>query len=190
MPYGASSIGHVAGHRLDRALGAVVDRGVRVAGVGADRADVDDPPADPALDHVPRGVLGQDERRAEVDVDLLLPVVVGHLPEVAADAHPGVVDQDVEPRDQTSASPRPAGAPRSPARDRPGCPRPRRRARASRRPTASTASGSRPETTMFAPSRASHSAIVRPSPRVLPVTSAVCPARRRGDRFAHGRIAP
>src|SRR5690606_18775676 len=42
----------------------------------------------------------------------------------------------------------------------------------------STSSCFRPWTKTLAPSRASHSAVVRPSPRVLPVTSACLPARR------------
>src|SRR5215213_1884913 len=54
--------GEVLGHDLDRALRAVVDRGVLVDRVRADRADIDDAPASTPLDHVPGGVLRQHER--------------------------------------------------------------------------------------------------------------------------------
>src|SRR5215213_10618432 len=89
-------IGEVPGHDLDRALGAVIDRGVLVGRMCANRADVDDATVASALDHVPRGMLRQDEWRAKVDIDLLLPFAVTDLPEVAADAHAGIVDEDVQ----------------------------------------------------------------------------------------------
>ncbi len=53
-------------------------------------------PAISPVDHLLRHMLGEDVRRADIDVDLVLPLVVGHVPEVAADAHAGVVDQDVD----------------------------------------------------------------------------------------------
>src|SRR5829696_10339923 len=76
---GRQLIGKVLGHDLDRTLRAVVDRGVLVDRVRADRADVNDAPATSTLDHVPRGMLRQHERCSKVDVDLLLPVAVADL---------------------------------------------------------------------------------------------------------------
>src|SRR5215213_1636048 len=93
-------IGEVLGHDLDRTLRAVVDRGILVDRVSADRADIDDPPAATPLDHVPRGVLRQHEWGAKVDVDLLFPVAVADLPKMAPNAHASIVDEDVQPGDQ------------------------------------------------------------------------------------------
>jgi hypothetical protein len=44
-------------------------------------------------------VLRQRERGAKIDVDLLLPFSIAHLPEVAADARAGAVDEDVQAGD-------------------------------------------------------------------------------------------
>src|SRR5881275_2846427 len=43
-----------------------------------------------------REMLAQDKRRTVVDVDLIVPVGVGHFPEGCAATHASVVDQDVE----------------------------------------------------------------------------------------------
>src|SRR5689334_19382279 len=91
--------GHVPGHRLDARLSQVVDGRVLVAGMHADRADIDDSAPDLPADHLLRHVLGEDVGRADIDVDLVVPLLVGHVPEVATDAHAGVIDQDVDLRD-------------------------------------------------------------------------------------------
>jgi hypothetical protein len=59
---GRQLIGAVLGHDLDRILRAVVDGGVLVDRVCANRTDGDDASAASARDHAPGGVLRQHKR--------------------------------------------------------------------------------------------------------------------------------
>jgi len=41
-------------------------------------------------------VLREDERRAVIDIRLVVPVGIRHVPEWAANAHPGIIDEDIK----------------------------------------------------------------------------------------------
>ena len=83
----AQLVGHVPRHRLHASLGDVVDHLVGMTGEHANRTDVDDAAANALGDHVPGGVLGEDERRAKIGGDLFVPLGIGDLPERLRNAH-------------------------------------------------------------------------------------------------------
>ena len=160
-----------------------------MAAMRADGAGVDDPATNAALDHLAGHVLGEDERRAVVDVDLIVPPLVGDVPAVFADAHSGVVDEDVELRhggERFFCKAMHVRQARQIGRDGPRLDAVRRDL--VRRPLG--VARSRPWTTTFAPSCASRSATARPMPRVLPVTNAICPANRRSSAIDRSRASP
>jgi hypothetical protein len=54
-------------------------------------------PPEPAVHHARQQLLGEQERRPQVDGVSAVPVLEGHLPEaLPRDRHPGVVDQQVD----------------------------------------------------------------------------------------------
>ena len=55
-------------------------------------------------DHLPRGGLGQEEGRLEIDVHHRVPVGLGEVERVGAADDAGIVDQDVEPADCVTVS--------------------------------------------------------------------------------------
>ena len=134
----------------------------------------------PRADHARAERARAEERALQVGVDHRVPVGLGQLLDRAADVDAGVVDQDVDrPELALRRRRRAARRPRASSR--------RPQSRAPVRPVAAAipsaaswhASTERPESAMSAPASASAVAIVRPSPRAPPVTSAIFPSSRK-----------
>jgi hypothetical protein len=92
---GRALLGQGLGEAVDAGLGGgVVDLAV-LAGLAVDGADVDDAP-EAALAHASMHRVSTVEAGAEVGVDDLVPLLVGHLVHGAVAGDAGVVDQDVD----------------------------------------------------------------------------------------------
>ena len=93
---GLQRVAGVARERRERALRGGVGRQHGLAAVAGHRDDVDDAAAAPVAAHEPRGLLGEQERRAHVDREQAVPQLDARVVERAALAQPGGVDEAVE----------------------------------------------------------------------------------------------
>ena len=89
--------GEAFAHHDDAGFGCVVGPGAGQGGVGVDAGNVDDAAAAGGLcEHLPAGLLGQEEDGAQVDADDVLPVLGGRLQEWFGEVDAGVVHEAVD----------------------------------------------------------------------------------------------
>ena len=161
-------------------------RHVRRRPLAGGAGDVHDA-APAALAHAGHERAHRAQRRHHVQLPRRLPVLVGHVVEVAPARGAGVVDQHVRLA-RRARGPRPASARPHPDRSRRSAAPRRCRPPRGRPPApAASAAAERATSSTEAPSAHSARAVARPMPRLAPVTTHARPFRPRSTRGSLGR---